>query len=229
MVWRVAALPGHSLCAIRAHLPPLTRSPARGGRPAPAQAPSSASTPKSSGVLQRRERAGRRGHQEASADHSAAGSGRLRPKSTCLRSCTQGRVCRLAPRSEQRRAPLAQRGARLQPSSACPLSPLPRRRRLEIPASRAGYSRLIMASWIDAVRSVASEPRCVRRSAAVLPYGEHLRTQIGSRSSFGRYQSACLRRKAGISISSIPLLASASTFAAAVRPLRQTLGVVSAL
>lgn len=38
-------------------------------------------------------------------------------------------------------------------------------------------------------------------------------------------QSACLRRKAGISISSMPLLASASTLAAAVRPLRQTLGV----
>ena len=42
-------------------------------------------------------------------------------------------------------------------------------------------------------------------------------------------QSACLRRNAGISISSMPLLASASTFAAAVRPLRHTLGVVSAL
>ena len=42
-------------------------------------------------------------------------------------------------------------------------------------------------------------------------------------------QSACLRRNAGISISSMPLLANASTFAAAVRPLRQTLGVVSAL
>ena len=40
-------------------------------------------------------------------------------------------------------------------------------------------------------------------------------------------QSACLRRKAGISISSMPLLASASTLAAAVRPLRQTLGVFS--
>ena len=44
-----------------------------------------------------------------------------------------------------------------------------------------------------------------------------------------RGQSACLRRNAGISISSMPLLASASTLAAAVRPLRQTLGVVSAL
>ena len=41
-------------------------------------------------------------------------------------------------------------------------------------------------------------------------------------------QSACLRRKAGISISSMPLLASASTLAAAwVRALRQTLGVFS--
>ncbi len=41
-------------------------------------------------------------------------------------------------------------------------------------------------------------------------------------------QSACLRRNAGISISSMPLLASASTFAAAcVRALRQTLGVAS--
>ena len=79
--------------------------------------------------LQRRERAGRRGHQEASAEQrSAAGSGRLRPKSACLRSCTQGRVCGLAPRSEQRRAPLAQRGARLQPSPTWPLSPLPRQR-----------------------------------------------------------------------------------------------------
>ena len=44
-----------------------------------------------------------------------------------------------------------------------------------------------------------------------------------------RFQSACFRRNAGISISSIPLLASASTFAAAVRPFRHTLGVVSAL
>lgn len=42
-------------------------------------------------------------------------------------------------------------------------------------------------------------------------------------------QSACFRKNAGISISSIPLLASASTFAAAVRPLRHTLGVLSAL
>jgi len=41
-------------------------------------------------------------------------------------------------------------------------------------------------------------------------------------------QSACLRRKAGISISSMPLLASASTFAAAwLRALRHTLGVLS--
>ena len=41
-------------------------------------------------------------------------------------------------------------------------------------------------------------------------------------------QSACLRRKAGISISSIPLLARASTLAAAwARALRQTLGVFS--
>ena len=38
-------------------------------------------------------------------------------------------------------------------------------------------------------------------------------------------QSACLRRKAGISISSMPLLDSASTLAAAwVRLVRQTLG-----
>ena len=79
--------------------------------------------------LQRRERAGRRGHQEASAEQrSAAGSGRLRPKSACLRSCTQGRVCGLALRSEQRRAPPTQSGARLQPSSAWPLSPLPLQR-----------------------------------------------------------------------------------------------------
>ena len=42
-------------------------------------------------------------------------------------------------------------------------------------------------------------------------------------------QSACFRRKAGISISSMPWLAKASTFAAAVRPLRQTLGVDNAL
>ncbi len=43
-----------------------------------------------------------------------------------------------------------------------------------------------------------------------------------------RAQSACLRRNAGISISSMPLLASASTLAAAwVRALRQTLGVFS--
>ena len=76
--------------------------------------------------LQRRERPGRRGHQEASAEQrSAAGSGRLRPKSACLRSRTRGRVCRLALRSEQRRAPLAQREARLQPSPAWPPSPLP--------------------------------------------------------------------------------------------------------
>ena len=60
-------------------------------------------------------------------------------------------------------------------------------------------------------------------------YGEHLRAQIGPRSSPGRDQSACLRRNAGISISSMPLLASASTLAAAVRPLRHTLGVVSPL
>jgi len=37
-------------------------------------------------------------------------------------------------------------------------------------------------------------------------------------------QSACLRRKAGISISSMPLADRASTLAAAVRPWRQTLG-----
>src|SRR5574343_360373 len=42
----------------------------------------------------------------------------------------------------------------------------------------------------------------------------------------GSAQSACLRRKAGISISSMPLLDRASTLAAAwVRPVRQTLGV----
>jgi len=41
-------------------------------------------------------------------------------------------------------------------------------------------------------------------------------------------QSACLRRNAGISISSMPLLASASTLAAACeRALRHTLGVFS--
>jgi hypothetical protein len=40
-------------------------------------------------------------------------------------------------------------------------------------------------------------------------------------------QSACLRKKAGISISSMPLLASASTLAAAVR-VRHTLGVLRA-
>jgi hypothetical protein len=60
-------------------------------------------------------------------------------------------------------------------------------------------------------------------------YGEHFRAWIGERSSFAGYQSACLRRKAGISISSMPLLANASTFAAAERPLRHTLGVVNAL
>ena len=43
-------------------------------------------------------------------------------------------------------------------------------------------------------------------------------------------QSACLRRKAGISISSMPLEARASTLAAAcVRPERQTLGIWLAL
>ena len=44
-------------------------------------------------------------------------------------------------------------------------------------------------------------------------------------------QSACLRRKAGISISSMPLLESASTLAAALceRAVRQTLGVFSSL
>ena len=42
-------------------------------------------------------------------------------------------------------------------------------------------------------------------------------------------QSACLRRNAGISISSMPLDDGASTLAAAwVRALRQTLGVLSA-
>ena len=47
-------------------------------------------------------------------------------------------------------------------------------------------------------------------------------------STEARLQSACLRRNAGISISSIPLLASASTFAAAwLRALRHTLGVFS--
>ena len=82
---------------------------------------------------------------------------------------------------------------------------------------------------IDVGMSVASGPSRVRRSTAVRLYGEHSRVRIGSRSSSDWHQSACLRRNAGISISSIPLLANASTFAAAVRPLRQTLGVVSAL
>ena len=49
------------------------------------------------------------------------------------------------------------------------------------------------------------------------------------RAAARRHQSACLRRNAGISISSMPLLASASTLAAAVRPLRHTLGVVRPL
>jgi hypothetical protein len=104
-----------------AHSPPA-------GHPAPAQAASSVSS-QATTLAQRRERAGRRGHEEASAEQrSAAGSGRLRPKSACLRSCTQGRVCGLALRSEQRGAPPTQSGARLQPSAAWPLSPLPLQR-----------------------------------------------------------------------------------------------------
>ena len=46
----------------------------------------------------------------------------------------------------------------------------------------------------------------------------------------GAYQSACLRKKAGISKSSMPPEASASTFAAAcVRLVRQTLGTAMEL
>ena len=87
-----------------------------------------------------------------------------------------------------------------------------------------------MTSALDGFRRKRRAQAGARsQGAAGFLYGERLRTQIGLRSSFGRRQSACLRRNAGISISSIPLLASASTFAAALRPLRHTLGVVSAL
>jgi len=112
--------------ALRCSSPPKSPPPGNACREAQARWRSlEAPTPR----LQRRERPGRRGRQEASAEQrSAAGSARLRAKPACLRSCTQGRVCGLAPRSEQRRAPPTPSGARLQPSPAWPLSPLPLQR-----------------------------------------------------------------------------------------------------
>jgi len=63
---------------------------------------------------------------------------------------------------------------------------------------------------------------------ALAELGPLLRRSSLRRQAFARPQSACLRRNAGISISSMPLLASASTFAAAwPRALRHTLGVFS--
>jgi len=53
-----------------------------------------------------------------------------------------------------------------------------------------------------------------------------LQTLADAASRVNRLQSACLRKNAGISISSMPLLDSASTLAAAwLRALRHTLGV----
>ena len=109
--------------ALRCSSPPKSPPPGNACREARARWFSLQTSPPR---LQRRERPGRQGREEASAEQrSAAGSGRLRPKSACLRSRTRGRVCATALRSEQRRAPPTQSGARLQPSLAWPLSPLP--------------------------------------------------------------------------------------------------------
>ena len=73
---------------------------------------------------------------------------------------------------------------------------------------------VLSVGWPDLVDARKHEGR---RSA---PRG------VSGSGSPARAQSACLRRNAGISISSMPLLASASTFAAAwLRALRHTLGV----
>ena len=112
--------------ALRCSSPPKSPPPGNACREAQAYGCPLQKTPR---CLQRRERPGRRGRQEASAEQrSAAGSARLRAKPACLRPGTQGRVCGLAPRSEQRRAPPTPSGARLQPSPAWPLSALPLRR-----------------------------------------------------------------------------------------------------
>jgi hypothetical protein len=112
--------------ALRCSSPPKSPPPGNACREARARWRTGRTPPR---CLQRRERPGRRGRQEASAEQrSAAGSGRLRPKSACLWPCTQGRVGRLALRSEQRRVPPTPSGARLQPSPAWPLSPLPLQR-----------------------------------------------------------------------------------------------------
>jgi hypothetical protein len=71
----------------------------------------------------------------------------------------------------------------------------------------------------NAAGSARSGPRLTVIAARAV--GQHGPDRAGQRST----QSACFRKNAGISISSMPLLASASTFAAAcVRPVRQTLG-----
>ena len=118
-------------------------------------------------------------------------------------------------------------------STRCPpCRPTPTARVIDLSVRWASMGPILvgMTSALDRCRQKRREQAGARSPGAVgCQYGEHLRTQIGRRSSFGRRQSACLRRNAGISISSIPLLASASTFAAALRPLRHTLGVVSAL
>jgi hypothetical protein len=112
--------------ALRCSSPPKSPPPGNACREAQGYGCALQKTPR---CLQRRERPGRRGRQEASAEQrSAAGSARLRAKPACLRPGTQGRVCGLAPRSEQRRAPPTESGARLQPSPAWPLSPLPLQR-----------------------------------------------------------------------------------------------------
>jgi hypothetical protein len=79
------------------------------------------------------------------------------------------------------------------------------------------------------VRRLASELLVRRRGDALVAVrGPTGRPQQRPDRLGACVQSACFRKNAGISISSIPLLASASTFAAAcVRPVRQTLGVAS--
>src|SRR5258707_522663 len=88
-----------------------------------------------------------------------------------------------------------------------PCLPAPRRDKAPRPPARAKQS---------APQATPKDP------ALSVPWG----APLGGRSAAtgGPNQSACFLRKAGISISSIPLLANASTFAAAVRPLRHTLG-----
>ena len=74
-------------------------------------------------------------------------------------------------------------------------------------------------------RSTKQNPPTRCAGGRVLTAGQ----EAGDASRNAPVQSACLRRKAGISISSMPLELSASTLAAAwVRPERQTLGVLSA-